>query len=320
MQSHAETRDDDPKAHIRITLHDIIQSRWIVDPDDHALEKVYLTIEDAPFNEMTTIDTSFCWVHHQRDLHDMHFEDFVHILHKSPGLYPHEHDTALRCLEEVKNIRRVFAKGKYFEPDVHQVKQDVEVAGQKTEVKATFVSMPVFSSMRSTESHKHHRSYGPLRKPLQTVFEKLFKFATAEDYEKTQHHHLASKVLRSHSGHPIRSLMEHRNLLAVDHSRDFQQAVIKLEEDEDSGQPFIHVPEFWALIINMYTIITCAPFSVEQLQGDNIIFRQPPVKDRRMIVKYTNLTGALHDFRCRTWVVSLLPEHYTHVLISARGS
>lgn len=52
------------------------------------------------------------------------------------------------------------------------------------------------------------------------------------------------------------------------------------------------------------TIITCAPFTVTHLLGDNIKLRAPPARDRRAMVKYTNFNGALHEFRCRTWVVS----------------
>ena len=62
--------------HSQVTLHDIIQSRWIEDPNNHASEKIYLTFEEAPLSQMSTIETSFCWVHHERD-RDMHFEDFV---------------------------------------------------------------------------------------------------------------------------------------------------------------------------------------------------------------------------------------------------
>jgi hypothetical protein len=54
------------------------------------------------------------------------------------------------------------------------------------------------------------------------------------------------------------------------------------------------------------TIITCAPFTVNTLLGDNILFREPPPQDRRSMVKYTSLSGAPHEFRCRTWVVSFI--------------
>lgn len=308
VPSYDGPRSEEKIAALNIRLHDIIQSRWIVDPDNNALEQVHLTIEDAPVQEMATIDTSFCWVHHERDPHAMQFDDFIRILNSSPGMYKHEHEVALKCLDEVKHLRRVFAKGRYFDPCVHETKQTVEIDGQKTQVEATFMSMPIFSSMRSAESSTPHEDHlSRFIRPLQTLYKKTWELVHEEDYSKTQHHHLASKVLNERNGHPTRSLMEHRNILAVDHSRDFQQAVIKLEDDNPRTRPFIHVPEFWALIVNMYTIITCAPFSVEELQGEhNIIFRQPPVRDQRIIVKYTNLNGALHDFRCKTWLVGTL--------------
>lgn len=49
------------KKRIDIKLHDISQSRWIEDPNDHSMEKVYLTNESSDLEQMVTIDTSFCW-------------------------------------------------------------------------------------------------------------------------------------------------------------------------------------------------------------------------------------------------------------------
>jgi hypothetical protein len=49
------------KKRINVKLHDISQSRWIEDPNDHSTEKVYLTIESSDLEQMVTIDTSFCW-------------------------------------------------------------------------------------------------------------------------------------------------------------------------------------------------------------------------------------------------------------------
>jgi hypothetical protein len=59
-----------------VTLLDIQQSRWIVDPNNHAAEKIYLVAEEGPLAEMSSISTDFCWVHHQRS-RVMHFEYFV---------------------------------------------------------------------------------------------------------------------------------------------------------------------------------------------------------------------------------------------------
>ena len=304
LHSHADGQDDVAgRKDLNIVLHDISQSMWIEDPNDHAAEKVYLTIEAAALDEMLTIDPAMCWIHHERSTQPMQFEDFMRILDNSPGLYPHEHDVATKVLEEVNHIRHSFARGKYFEAMTHQVKEAPEVGGQKTEVRATFVSMPIFCSMRTQEPvPKHHHDYSMLRKPFQRIFESIHHLVHSEQYTRKRHHHAANAQLRMRNEHPIRSLMQYANILALDKSRDRQQAVIRLGDDDDEHQPFVHVPEFWALIINNYTIITCAPFAVDHLLGKNINFRAPPAQDRRSMVKYTSLDGALHEFRCRTWV------------------
>ena len=201
----------------------------------------------------------------------------------------------------------MFANGKYFEPLVHQIKDNVEIiAGEKTEVKATFLSMPIFSSMRCRDPHPEHnlepQHKGGLLGSLRLLFEKTHRLVHEEAYSQNDHLELATRELRKREGHPIRSLMEYTNILAVDNERDWQQAVVRLEDEGSREQPFIHVPEFWALIINMYTVVTCAPFSPKELRGQNIIHLPPEREDRRMNVKYTALTGALHEFRCRTWV------------------
>ena len=140
---------------------------------------------------------------------------------------------------------------------------------------------------------------------LQRLFEKTHYLVHEEAYSQNNHRELASRELRKRDGHPIRTLMEYMNILAIDNERDWQQAIIRLEDEhheDDQDRPFIHVPEFWALIVNMYTVVTCAPFSVDDLRGQNIIQVPPEKEDRRVNVKYTALTGALHEFRCRTWV------------------
>lgn len=73
----------------------------------------------------------------------------------------------------------------------------------------------------------------------------------------------------------------------------------------------MQVPELWALVINMYTVVTCCPLSVEVLCGDNIKLKAPPDpllgqtigkdKDTRTIVKFTDRTGRLVEFECRQW-------------------
>ena len=174
------------------------------------------------------------------------------ILDDIPGLYDHEHDVAAKVLEEVHHMSHAFARGKYFEPIVHQVKTTPEVSGQRTEVKATFISIPILCCMQSQEHDpKPHHDYTLLRKPFQRLFESTYRLVHEEEYTSHLHHHIASKELRKRNDHPIRSLMQHANVLALDNSRDEKQAVIRLgDDDPHSQQPFVHVPEFWVLIIN----------------------------------------------------------------------
>jgi hypothetical protein len=142
---------------------------------------------------------------------------------------------------------------------------------EKVPIKATFISVPIFALMkRNNESLPY----------------------------------LNRHALRTPARHPIRSLLQYSNILALDTERDKRQVVVvtKLGEDEPAdSKPIIHVPEFWALIINMYTVITCAPFSSEVLLGENIKLNSPPANRQRFIVKFTSLRGTLHDLRCQTW-------------------
>ena len=60
---HTEGEDDAlTRKDLNIVLHDISQSMWIENPNDHSTEKVYLTIEAAALEQMLTIDTYFCWM------------------------------------------------------------------------------------------------------------------------------------------------------------------------------------------------------------------------------------------------------------------
>ena len=64
LPSHAVGANDSTATQdLRIKLHDISQSTWIEDPNNHSTEKVYLTIEEAPLAEMVTIAPSaICWM------------------------------------------------------------------------------------------------------------------------------------------------------------------------------------------------------------------------------------------------------------------
>jgi hypothetical protein len=148
-------------------------------------------------------------------------------------------------------MRHVYAKGRYFDPLVHQITANPEISGQKTAVKATFISLPIFCSMPGQETSEDKRDeYGFVREQLQKIFENLHFVAHEEHYARNRHRQLASKEFRKRNDHPIRSLMEYANILALDRSRDEQQATLRLGDAEGPNPPFIHVPEFWALIIN----------------------------------------------------------------------
>lgn len=132
-----------------------------------------------------------------------------------------------------------------------------------------------------------------------------------------------NRDLRSSREHPIRSLLQYYNIVTIDDERDRRQVITKFARDVNDEDGYIHVPEIWALTINMCedlklpgdyegiliafpdTVITCAPFSADDLCGENIKIKPeaPKQKDQRIFVKYTNLQGRLHDFRCRTWFV-----------------
>ena len=56
-------KDSSVAQDLKIKIHDVSQSEWIENPNDHSTEKVYLTIEEAPLTEMMTKALStLCWM------------------------------------------------------------------------------------------------------------------------------------------------------------------------------------------------------------------------------------------------------------------
>lgn len=263
--------EETPQASTRFAeCLEVTQSRWVQDPEDPSRETVTLTGEVTSLDS-ETLESSFRWIHYHREQTSISFEDFEKVLDKDQGLYEDEAAVASKCVREAKLLRRTFARGKYFEPTVHEVSDIMGTEIEKVPIKATFISVPIFALMkRSNESLPY----------------------------------LNRHALRTPSRHPIRSLLQYSNILALDTERDKRQVTVvtKLGEDEHADtKPFIHVPELWALVINMYTVITCAPFSSQALLGENIQLVQPPTNRQRFIVKFTSLRGTLHDLRCQTW-------------------
>lgn len=134
---------------------------------------------------------------------------------------------------------------------VHSVREEFKVCGQATEVRATFVNMPMFSSMLSQDpALRRSRHSGWLRQAYSGFYKSLRGLTRQKERSKNRQRHLGSRELLSQTGHPIRSLMQCAYILAIDSSRDLQQAIIRLQDSDDEHPSFIHVPEFWALLIN----------------------------------------------------------------------
>ena len=205
------------------------------------------------------------------------------IIANTEGLYNEEIAVATKCLKEVRMHRKISARGRYFDHTISQASTIYKKGGEQAPVKATFISMPVFAVLEDQCSNA-----GPSQYPT-------------------------SKDIRHSDHHPIRSLLQCSNILAIDSERDRGQVIMKMDEEAEKAKHFIQVPEIWALIINMYTMITCAPFEVQDLCGEHVHRRpesragynmQTAYRDTRTIVKYTDLSGTLRDLECRTWFVS----------------
>ena len=172
----------------------------------------------------------------------------------TPGLYTHEAAVASKCLEEVKLARKTFARGKYFGHKIHEASDILGNAVDKVPVKATFLSFPIFALLESYDvnqlplsdtnsaSHSHRRSPLSLLRHLLCI----------RNHDNSHHFsHFSSRAQRVSSNHPVRSLSQYSNILAADHSRDHQQVIVRTQDGGNGAKPFIHVPEIWALTINM---------------------------------------------------------------------
>ena len=77
---------------------------------------------------------------------------------------------------------------------------------------------------------------------------------------------------KAFQGHPVRSLLQSRYRFRSTEGRDKTQ-VITHESDEDR---IVVVPHIWALIINNYTVVTCAPMKPTEILGKTIKTGQYP--------------------------------------------
>ena len=190
------------------TCHDIIQSKWLYDTNDPDREKVFLTSKtDSGFIDF---HQSFRWIHHQRVLSPVNLSEFENAISTMTGLYEDEMAVATKCLHEARSARKMSALGRYFDQTIYQSRTVLKNAGDSAPVQATFVSIPVFA-LFPDQGITGHKSRYP-----------------------------SSKAIRSSDYHPIRSLLQYSNILAIDGERDRQQVVTRIKERYTDKESFVH--------------------------------------------------------------------------------
>jgi hypothetical protein len=172
----------------------------------------------------------------------------------TPGLYKHELAVASKCLKEVKSMRKTFAGGKYFGPTNHAASDVLESVVDRNPVKATFLSIPIFALLQNGDNDRISSAGGQtaprsVRHPFLDMLRQMM--GIRENEAVNQRSPLSSRALRLSDKHPIRSLLQYTNILSADHARDHQQVVASMVDDATDLKPFVHVPEFWALTVNM---------------------------------------------------------------------
>jgi hypothetical protein len=176
------------------------------------------------------------------------------VLVGTPGLYKHELAVASKCLKEVKSARKTFAGGKYFGPTNHAASDVLESVVDRNPVKATFLSIPIFALLRSGDNDGTSSADGQTasrsgQRPFRDMLRHLIGIPKEEgDNERSPP---SSRALRLSNKHPIRSLLQYTNILSADHTRDHRQVVTSMVDEAPDVKPFVHVPELWALTVNM---------------------------------------------------------------------
>jgi hypothetical protein len=258
----------------RVEEIDVGYSKWISNHDDRDREHVTLHCvgEDS--------SRSFRWVHRQRSTEAVKFDKFKDFVQTYKDLDSIELAVATKCLEEVRKKRKQSVRGCHFDSLVHMAKKESAAGGQKVPICATFVSIPVLALFDTD--------------------------ATDCDGDK----YPSSRNIRLSDDFPIRALLQYSNLLNTGYQRDREQVITRLDLDEEPERmTIVQVPELWAIVINMYTLITCAPFSVEDLCGKNITLRDEASSlttkavATSTVIKYTDRRGNLRDLPGRMWPV-----------------
>lgn len=218
-------------------FREIISTKWV--PDDEGREIVTLTVKDAGGKAgQEKVRCESRWKHIQSDA--MTLREFYRQVMRTPGLGDDDMALVARLLNKVQTSEKKFVHGRYLkpiilvyegeDPDASAFPPPEEKHVRKT---ATFISLPVFT----TCCLKHHTS--------------------TKDFE----------------GHPVRALLQSHYQLESTKRRDKEQVINKTRSIRDhlaNEDHVVHVPQIWALIINNYTIITCAALDASKLRGDTI--------------------------------------------------
>lgn len=273
----------DPAASPPPEFLEIISTKWV--PDHEGREIVTLTVKDHE----QEVHCESRWKHIRRDA--MTLGQFYREVMQTPGLGDDDLALVGRLLDKVRNIsEKKFVHGRYLkpitlvyegkDPDFYASHQDGERPVRKT---ATFISLPVFTTCHP----KRHTS--------------------TKEFE----------------GHPVRALLQSRYRLESTKRRDKEQVITKTTSIRDQlvhENHVVHVPQIWALMINNYTIITCAALDVSVLRSDTIklmSYTDAQKDEATWSVHFTDARGK--DFYlplryCKSWfdLVRQITDHCLH--------
>ena len=275
----------DPTGSPQPEFLEIISTKWV--PDDEGREIVTLTLKDEGRTQnQEEIHCESRWKHIQSDA--MTLLQFYRGVMRTPGLGDDDLALVGRLLNKVKNTsEKKYVHGRYLKPItlVYEGEDPDRFASHRPEGRAvrktaTFVSLPVFMTCI----------------PKRHAFTKEFE------------------------GHPVRALLQSRYRLESTKRRDKDQVITKTTSIRDQlahENHVVHVPQIWALIINNYTIITCAALGASVLRGDTIklmSYTKAQLDEATWSVRFTDAGG--QDFYlplryCKTWfdLVKQITDH-----------
>ena len=267
---------------------EIISTKWV--PDEEGKEVVTLTVKDQEGDQkQEDMHSESRWKHIQSDA--MTLGQFYREVMRTPGLGDDDLALVGRLLNKVRNTsEKKFVHGRYLKPITLVYEGEDPDLGASHHVEerpvrktATFVSFPVF-----TTSHpKRHTS--------------------TKEFE----------------GHPVRSLLQSRYRLESTRRRDKEQVITKTTSIRDQlahDTHVVHVPQIWALMINNYTIITCAALNASVLRADTIklmSYADAQLDEATWSVHFTDARGKVFYLPlryCKTWfdLVKHITDHCLH--------